>query len=112
MPELGLGGLVLPRSLAAPAHRLTEGPLRFRHASSQDSSLRGPGGCPGSLGEARVPARLQECSEDSGLSWLCPGQEQGCFGLCWAVEEEGISPCEGWGSTSPVLSISSLYLVI
>lgn len=33
--------------------------------------------------------------------WALPalslGSGQGCFGLCWAVENEGISPCEAPG---------------
>lgn len=58
--------------------------------------------CPGSVrwvpgAESLSPGpRLQE----SGL-WallaLSLGRGQGCFGLCWAVENEGISPCEGTG---------------
>lgn len=50
--------------------------------------------------------RLQEL----GL-WALPalslGKGQDCFGLCWAFENKGISPCEGTGpATLPAYPVS------
>lgn len=46
------------------------------------------------LGAVSTPQAQAAGVRTLGSPGSVPRQGQGCFGLCWAVENEGISPCE------------------